>query len=196
MPKHPLTEGEPRKVHPRGRNSPFDVHTYDYSQMTQHLMYSANMHDLVMFLRKYRDHVTDEHIMCAFHRSAEHNMVRNDMFWDEMVPLVKDQLRTLDRQGVHSIHLAIAGAGLWQLQDNEFWEIIEQKLVDQGLLRYFNLDQQADIVKALGNVNRGSDLLLENIERQFILHRRALTESQIEIAKEGFAKMNKGSEIL
>lgn len=144
--------------------------------MTQHLMYSANMDDLVMFLRKYRDHVTDEHICAAFHRSAEHNMIRGESFWNEMVPLVKDQLRTLDRQGVHAIHLAITGAGMWQLQDNEFWEIIEQKLVDQGLLRYLNLDQQSEVVQALGRVNRGSDLLLENIERQFILHRRALTE--------------------
>ncbi len=82
------------------------------------------------------------------------------------------------------------------LQDNEFWELVEQKLVDEGLHRYFRIDQQADILNYLANVGRGSDELIETIEKQLIKHRKALTPEIIETARRGFLKINKGSEIL
>ena len=49
-------------------------------------------------------------------------------------------MTTLDRQTVRSLYDAIAGASKGFLQDNEFWEIVEQKFVDEGLHRYMSLD--------------------------------------------------------
>ena len=48
----------------------------------------------------------------------------------------------------------------------------------------------------LANVGRGSDELIEVIEKTLIKHRKSLTPEIIETAKQGFLKINKGSEIL
>jgi len=68
----------------------------------------------------------------------------------------------------------IAGAGVMQLQDNELWEALESKLVDEGLLRYFSLDESAHILYYFGYCGRGSDDLIEALEKNFIKHRKAL----------------------
>lgn len=48
----------------------------------------------------------------------------------------------------------------------------------------------------LAEVGRGSDELLEIIEKQMIKHRKALTPEIIEVARIGFQKINKGSDLL
>ena len=54
----------------------------------------------------------------------------------------------------------------------------------------------AQLLCHLGRVGRGSDDMVEIIERYFIKHRKGLTPETIELAKTGFARMNKGSEII
>ena len=85
-----------------------------------------------------------------------------------------------------------------QLQDNELWEMLESKLVDEGLLRYFTLEETAKILVFFGNCGRGSDELIEQIEKTFIKHRKFLAKSEkvLGLCKLGFGKLNKGSEIL
>ena len=82
------------------------------------------------------------------------------------------------------------------LQDNEFWEIIEEQLIDNKLHRYFNLDQVCQIVRYLGEVGRGSDELIETFEKYIIKHRKAITEANVEYASKGFKMLNKGSAVL
>ena len=49
---------------------------------------------------------------------------------------------------------------------------------------------------SLGRVGRGSDDMVEIIEKTFIKHRKGLSPKAIADAKIGFASVNKGSEIL
>lgn len=85
-----------------------------------------------------------------------------------------------------------------QLQDNELWESLESKLVDEGLLRYFNLHEMSEILYYFGQCGRGSDDLIDSLEKNFIKHRKALAKMPrtIEYCKVGFGKLAKGSEIL
>ena len=92
--------------------------------------------------------------------------------------------------------MAIEGAALMYLQDNEFWESVEQKLVDEGLHRYLSLEQITSLVNSLAMVGRGSDDLIEIIEKTLIQHRKGLTPNTLKLATIGFSKLNKGSEIL
>ena len=68
--------------------------------------------------------------------------------------------------------------------------------MDEGLHRYFELGQIVEVLNFLANVGRGSDELIETIEKTLIKHRKSLTPEIIENAKFGFRKINKGSEIL
>ena len=63
-----------------------------------------------------------------------------------------------------------------QVQDNEFWETIEHKLVDEKLYRHLNYQELADVTEAFSRVGRGSDKLFDLIEGQVIKHRKGLTE--------------------
>lgn len=94
--------------------------------------------------------------------------------------------------------MIITGAGEIQLQDNELWEALESKLVDEGLLRYFNLHETAQILIYFARCGRGSDELIESLEKNFIKHRKALARmpDTVELCKVGFGQLSKGSEIL
>lgn len=54
----------------------------------------------------------------------------------------------------------------------------------------------SELLVDFGRVGRGSDDMVEIIEKHFIKHRKGLTERTIANAKLGFASVNKGSEIL
>ena len=112
------------------------------------------------------------------------------------MPAVKKQLATLDRNCVKSLRNFIIGASMMQLQDNEFWATVETKLVDEGLHRYLDLEQMAEMLNYLADVGRGSDELIDIIEKTMIKHRKALTPFITDVARIGFQKINKGSEIL
>lgn len=85
-----------------------------------------------------------------------------------------------------------------QLQDNELWESLESKLVDEGLLRYFTLEETATILCFFARTGRGSDELIEQMEKIFIKHRKHLivNPETLRLCKVGFSNLNKGSEIL
>ena len=68
--------------------------------------------------------------------------------------------------------------------------------MDERLYRYFTLEQLTETLVHLSNVGRGSDEMIEAVEKTLIKHRKALTPQIIDTAKQGFLGMNKGSEIL
>ena len=69
-------------------------------------------------------------------------------------------------------------------------------MLDEGLHRYFTLDALTEILCFIANAGRGSDELIDTIEKTLIKHRKALTPEIIANARLGFMKINKGSEIL
>jgi hypothetical protein len=60
------------------------------------------------------------------------------------------------------------------------------------------LKETADILHCFANCGRGSDELIETIEKTFIKHRKALAMEPgiVDVLKRGFGMLNKGSEIL
>ena len=58
------------------------------------------------------------------------------------------------------------------------------------------LDELTEVLNYLANVGRGSDEMLEIIEKTLIKHRKALTPEIIDVARQGFVRINNGSEIL
>jgi hypothetical protein len=140
--------------------------------------------------------MTDKQMSYAFYWIGKQQLERTPDFWSVILPAVKKQLTTLDRNCTKSLKAFIEGAAAMQLQDNEFWATIEQKLVDEKLHKYFNLEDLTEILVSLSVVGRGSDELLEIVEKTLIKHRKGLTAAVISNAEQGFKQFNKGSEIL
>lgn len=188
----------PYKVHPRGYNDFSDIHYIMFHEVNGAMLACHNCADYAHIFVNYSDHLTDFQIAYAFFDICNHNYPKTPEFWDIILPRVKEQIPYLDRNCVQAMMQTINGAGAMQLQDNELWEALESKLVDEGLLRYFNLDQMSEILLSFAGCGRGSDDLIDALEKNFIKHRKALIRmpQTVEKCKVGFGQLSKGSEIL
>lgn len=185
-----------RMVHARGYNNMEDRVAYVFHEVNMALMNCKNTENMGEIYTKYGEYMTDKQIMYGFHFIATNKIDKAPAFWDVILPMVKKQLEGLDRETTPSLFMAVEGAAAMYLQDNEFWEIVENKFVDEGLWRYFTLETTAEFLCSIARVGRGSDEIVDLIEKHFIKHRKGLTPETIAIAKLGFARLNKGSEIL
>ncbi len=136
-----LTQHPVRFVHPRGYNNYNDCESYIFHEISGALMYSKNIDNFANIFQKFQDQMTDRHIAYAFHFIALNNLPKTKPFWDVILPKVKEQLQTLDYQTTKSLTTIIRGASAMRLQDNELWETIESKLVDERLYRYIELEE-------------------------------------------------------
>lgn len=185
-----------RSIHQRGYNNFDDFPIHNFHEINMQLANCKHTDNFMFIYEKFDGKMTPEQIMYGFRQIAALNLERTEDFWKKIVPTVKKQLSTLDRKTYQSITVAIEAASRMRLQDNEFWEIVEQKLVDEGLHRYFSLEDLTRVMSYLSLVGRGSDDMIEIVEKTLIKHRKGLTPQTIAIAKDAFARVNKGSEIL
>lgn len=84
--------------------------------------------------------MTDKQIAYGFFFIAHNKLEKTPEFWNIILPLVKKQLTTIDRNCIASFLKMIQAGSEMTLQDNEFWSTVETKLVDEGLHRYIQLD--------------------------------------------------------
>ena len=191
-----MTQMPVRMVHARGYNDFHDSWSFIFHEINFALGGSKNTDNFVYVFKRYGKDMTDFQIAYAFWMIGKNQLERNEDFWNIILPTVKRQLATLDRNCIKSLYHFIEGASAMTLQDNEFWELVEQKLVDEGLHRYLRLDELSEVLNFLASVGRGSDEMLEIIEKTLIKHRKALTPDIIDTARQGFLRINKGSELL
>ena len=185
-----------RMIHQRGYTNFDDHHSFWHNEINFALHAAKNTDNIVFVYKKYGQYMTDKQIMWGFNFIGKHKLEKTPEFWDTILPMVKEQIKGLDRQTTPALFRAIEGGAAMYLQDNEFWALIENKFVDEGLWRYFNLEDTAIALCMFARVGRGSDDIVELIEKHFIKHRKGLTPEVIQIAQEGFQRINKGSEIL
>ena len=193
-----LVSMQQRRVHARGYNDWYDVPYYIFHEINGALQSSKNTTDLAFVLNHYSEHLTDFQIGYAFMFCGDHKLPKDKNFWEVILPKAKEQIPTLDRECTQSMMMFIKGAGEMQLQDNELWEALESKLVDEGLLRYFSIDEWANILYYFARCGRGSDDLIEQLENNFIKHRKALAKmpTTLQTCKRGFGQLSKKSEII
>uniref|UniRef100_A0A7S3FUP7 Uncharacterized protein n=1 Tax=Strombidium rassoulzadegani TaxID=1082188 RepID=A0A7S3FUP7_9SPIT len=187
-----------RQVHQRGYNDFYDVPAWLHHEINGALANCKSVKGYAEIFKDNEEYLTDFQIAYAFEDIADNGLLITSEFWTVILPKVREQVLTLDRQCTASLMNIIAGAGQMQLQDNQLWEALESKLVDEGLLRYFSIHQQSEILFYFARCGRGSDELIDQLEKIFIKHRKALLNmpDTLHYCKEGFGLLSKGSEIL
>jgi O-methyltransferase involved in polyketide biosynthesis len=73
------------------------------------------------------------------------------------------------------------------------WEIVETKLVTEGLVRYLSESQCANLIYALAVVGKGSDALFEKLDAEVRLHYLAMETEDLEAAMEGLELSGRGN---
>ena len=105
-----------------------------------------------------------------------------DSHWPDICMLVKRQLKTYDRHvAPHVFNVAAAMARLGE-KNKEMWEIIESKLLKEGLVRYLTEGQCARLMQALAVAGQGSDELHTRLLDEVKLHFQELNELELKLA--------------
>ena len=104
-----------RMVHSRGYNDFYDMPYYIFHEINGALQSCHNVPDYAYVFNKYSDNLTDFQIGYSFEQIALHKLVRTPHFWETILPRVKEQVPTLDRECTQSLLQIISGAGNMQL---------------------------------------------------------------------------------
>ena len=115
-----------RSIHARGYNNFDDNVHMIFTEINAMLMHCKNTPNIVYIYKKFGDeYMTPEQIMYGFKFICYNKLEKTPEFWSVIVPMVKKQVATLDRQTVASLMACIEAASSGYIQDNELWELIE-----------------------------------------------------------------------
>ena len=69
-----------------------------FHEINAALQVCHNCHDYAFVFNKYSEHLTDAQIGYAFYDIALDKLDKSPEFWETILPRVKEQVKTLDRQ--------------------------------------------------------------------------------------------------
>jgi len=87
-----------RQVHARGYNEFSDVPYYLFHETSAAISVAHSCESYGYIFTKYGEYMTDIQIGYVFWDIANNNYIRSPEFWNIVLPRVKEQVLTLDRQ--------------------------------------------------------------------------------------------------
>lgn len=172
---------------------------YDFDYITSIYTYldvdgSFNTEDIVYVFRKREETMTDKHMAILMKRMADYDLDRSKEFYDEVLPIVIEQIKYLDRQCTQSLHDFAYAFGKMQIHDNRLWSILQEKMLGERLWRYFKIQDLGSIVEQWVHAGRASPEFLDIYQKRLYKHRRALLEEDIERARRVLTSTGRASE--
>ena len=104
-----------RQVHARGYNEHFDNWSFLFHEANMAMSGCRNTDNFVFVFKKYGKHMTDFQKAYAFWYIGKQQLQRTPEFWSVILPEVKTQLTTLDRNCTKSLYHFIEGASAMSL---------------------------------------------------------------------------------
>lgn len=104
-----------RWVHQRGYNEYYDTYRFTFHETNMALSGCRNTEDFVYAYKKYGKSMTDNQIAYGFWYIAKDGLEKSPEFWSVIIPMVKTQIATLDRNCTNSINKFIEAAASMEL---------------------------------------------------------------------------------
>ena len=155
---------------------------------------SHNPNDIAKTFTEYQHCLTSNHISYAIDHIANHQLDLDHHFWSVIYPRVKQEVISLDRYCAVPFVKILYAISRIALVDKELWEIFEEKLIQEKLIRYLTPPQLIKVLNSFANMKKGSDILFQEIEKRLIKHQKELDHDLALEAKAGFQLAEKGSE--
>lgn len=166
------------------------IYKHDALNWTAASLINCKQHKEFLHLN---EHQLVPFVLCKSLTVIAGNEIPLDEHWPEIVMLVKRQIKTYDRHVIHFLfQIGKFMAEVGEAND-EFWEIMESKLVDENLCRYLNEDQAAKLMHGLCKIGKGSDELWRRLEREVSMHFLAMKPDNLKEAIEALEISSKGS---
>ena len=98
-------------VHARGYNDYEDMPYQIFHEVNSAMQAAHNVTDYAFIFEKYAEYLTDFQIGYAFRDIAIDNLERLPPFWEVILPRVKEQVNTLNRECTPAFLHIVQGAG-------------------------------------------------------------------------------------
>jgi len=166
-----------------------------YRELTSGLESCKTMSTLVYYFRKYPKIITLYHLRLAFRRIASLHMELIQDFWDVVFPYAKALVKTANRESVDTMAACLLSLSELLIQDEEIWQVAQEKLVKEKMLRYVMLGNVPSLLYAFANNKKGTKETMDAIENLILTHIKyyqgALNEKMFDHLKIAYDLMEK-----
>ena len=140
------------------------------------------------------DLVTDNILSFAWDRIESENLDTSSHYFEEVfVPLTTEYLKSFGREEALSLGQIAGTAGELGVKNQEFWDIIEKKLLTERLIRNVSNRDLCVTIFKMGRGNCGSKAFFETCEAIISKHISGLDAEDIECVRQGFRARRLGS---
>ena len=167
-----------------------------YVEISDALSCTYTCRQIANLLKENIHQITDYQVSYAIFKIWEDDLEIDDHFYNVILPIVKEFVRLMGREHNKSLAELIQYMGWMKIQDDNLWQLFEQKLVNERLYRYIPLKELCKVMNAISEANRGSVELFGIFERVLIKHRYNLEDDDIELAQKAFAKRPETNQLL
>jgi hypothetical protein len=172
---------------------PKDVPIWKHDQMVMMVNNFINCRQHLEFLKLNQDQVTPKILGDQLSQISGLELPL-DEHWPEICKIVKEIIAEYNREAITDLFRIVRCVGELGERNQEFWELVETKLLKQGLCRYLNESEAAQTLWALCNVNRGSDELWKRLEKEVSTYYLSLEKDDLQDAIHALEVSGKGDE--
>jgi hypothetical protein len=116
-----------------------------------------------------------------------------DEHWPEICKHVKTIIAEYNRHVITDLFRVTRYMAEIGETNQEFWDLIEKKLMGEGLVRYLSEKEAAQLLWGLCRVNQGSEQLWKRLENEVARHHFSLDYDDVREAIYGLEVSGKGS---
>ena len=158
---------------------------------------TRNLEGIISMIKTFKGNLDTSQIFKKLDLLGDQKDLRREVF-TVIIPLLKEYLVKSDRHTINDIYFAAIGASKLNIVDQEYWDIVEGKLINEKLFKYLSLEQCINLAHELKPKNRGSLFLMKLLENEFIKHRKAIHSKKIfiKLLKETYLNKAEVSEVL
>lgn len=159
---------------------------------------SVDSHFIFFMLKSYANLLDTKTVFHKFRMLAEIKDLTHQETFTVFLPYIKSHIKKFDRQNIQELSEAAIAGSMAYIADNEFWMVIEGKLVTEKLYRYLSLEESAELAYYLKKADKGSSILHKILEVEFINQRKALSKQKklLKLVKEAYVDTGVASEVL
>ena len=115
-----------------------------------------------------------------------------DEHWPEICKIVKTIIKDYDRAAIYELYVVTRCIAEVGEANQEFWDMIEHKMMNEGLCRYLTESQAAGLLWSLCKVGKGSDELWKKLEKEVSKFYLSLEPKELQEAIYGLEVSGKG----
>lgn len=170
---------------------PRDIPIYKHDMMSGMVTNFVNCRQHLEFLKTNEGQIPPKivgDLMCAIAGLQ----LPLDEHWPEICRHVKEIVAEYNRHTITDLYRVMRHMAELGEANKEFWDLMETKLMKEGLVRYLSESEAAGLLWGLCKVNRGSDELWKRLEKEVSRYYVSLEAEQLKDAIYGLEVSGKG----